>query len=112
MNIVKRTIFDIIEEKERDNDLQYLYLKYENACESQKEEAAAEYARRIRDALLKSSDREMLIDRWIECTDDEQDFFEKIKHSGWGEYRAHLRNIPEQEGFPFEIDWGEPPIEG
>lgn len=31
--------------------------------------------------------------------------------SAWRQYRVALRNVSEQEGFPFEVDWGEAPAE-
>lgn len=111
MNIVKRTIFDVMNEKSKDNDLQFLQLMYKNACDLQDSESASGYARRIRDTLLQRTDKEMLIDRWLESTDGEQDVLRKIKDSGWGKYRAHLRDIPAQDGFPFNIDWGNSPME-
>lgn len=32
-------------------------------------------------------------------------------YSVWQPYRQHLRDIPEQEGFPTSVDWGELPAE-
>lgn len=34
-----------------------------------------------------------------------------VDASNWREYRQKLRDIPEQDGFPFDIDWGELPAD-
>lgn len=62
---------------------------------------AAQEVRAKRDALLDATDKQMTIDR-IE-REDEQTV------SAWKAYRQALRDIPEQEGFPFEVVWPERP---
>ena len=79
--------------------LETVEKSYKKACEAEDEEGAAELARRKRRYLLEQSDTEMIPDR---PTDKD----------AWAVYRQHLRDIPEQSGFPFDIDWGTAPIEG
>lgn len=83
--------------------------------------AAAE-ARAKRNALLQNSDAEVAFDRlglsipsgsgsifsWLE-------FLQKLGSAltgAWAQYRQALRDLPEQPGFPFEIDWPVPPGTG
>ncbi len=81
-------------------------------------ETAAEIARSIRNRMLKDSDAEVALDRlgltvptgstftaWL-------DFFRHLGEAlvgGWAQYRQALRDLPEQESFPFDIDWPVPP---
>lgn len=55
-------------------------------------EQAAKAVRAKRDALLDASDKEVLPDR-------------DTDKAAWAAYRQALREIPEQEGFPFDVDW-------
>lgn len=55
-------------------------------------EQAAKAVRAKRDALLGASDKEVLPDRDTDKT-------------AWAAYRQALREIPEQTGFPFDVDW-------
>lgn len=57
--------------------------------------------REKRDALLESSDKLMLIDR---IEQEDADYVAACKA-----YRQALRDIPEQEGFPWNIVWPELP---
>lgn len=59
------------------------------------EELAAE-ARLQRDELLKGSD-------WTQLPDA------PVNHQAWSDYRQALRDIPEQSGFPTDINWPEKP---
>lgn len=84
------------------------------AVERKDEETAAWLARSIRDRLLKESDKEVALDRlgleapagtaftaWL-------DFLRKLAEAlvnNWAMYRQELRDLPEQEGFPFDIKW-------
>lgn len=93
---------------------------YETAVADGNEEAAAEAARKIRDKLLEESDKEVVLDRlglqaptgktftvWL-------DFLTTLGQAlngEWTQYREALRDIPEQEGFPFEITWPAKPVE-
>lgn len=58
---------------------------------------AAQKVRAKRDALLDATDKEMTVDR-IE-RESEQTV------SAWKAYRQALRDIPEQAGFPFDVEW-------
>lgn len=94
--------------------METLQAAYERACADENEEDAAAYARKIRDKLLAESDNEMLIDRlglvapsgstftaWLS-------FLRKLGDvlvGSWTKYRKDLRDLPEQEGFPFNIDF-------
>jgi hypothetical protein len=49
-----------------------------------------------RQALLVGSD-------WTQLADV------NVDKEAWAEYRQHLRDVPEQSGFPITIDWGKPP---
>lgn len=64
---------------------------YQVAIEEQDEERAAGLARKIRNKLLSASDAHATVDR---PSDDE-----------WVNYRKALRDLPEQEGFPFEVEF-------
>ena len=56
------------------------------------EEQLAAAARSQRDALLSQSD-------WTQVPDA------PVDHQAWAEYRQALRDVPEQEGFPTDINW-------
>ena len=74
---------------------------YETAVSEKDVEAAAETARKIRDIMLAESDKEVVLDRWL-------DFLTTLGQAlngEWTRYREALRDIPEQDGFPFEIKW-------
>jgi hypothetical protein len=89
--------------------------------EAEIEEVAAA-ARRARDRLLAESDKTMVLDRMglnipenITATTllpAAQGLFRALRAacSGeWAAYRQALRDIPEQAGFPYEIDWPKKP---
>jgi hypothetical protein len=85
---------------------------YEKAVEDRDEERAAELARKIRNRMLDMSDAQMSLDRIGLDTSSAAAFLAslgKIFKNSWAVYRQHLRDISEQEGFPFNIDWGIPP---
>lgn len=48
--------------------------------------------REIRDRLLSKSD-------WTQVADA------PVNKETWAEYRQKLRDIPQQSGFPLEVDW-------
>lgn len=56
-------------------------------------------ARRRRDALLRDSDWTQLPDTPL--TDDQR--------QSWSAYRASLRDVPQQDGFPTTITWPDAP---
>ena len=94
--------------------METLQAEYERACADENEEDAAAFARKIRNKLLAESDREMSLDRlgltvpsgstftaWLS-------FLRKLGGvlvGSWAKYRKDLRDLPEQEGFPFNIDF-------
>mgnify|MGYP000641997228 CR=1 FL=1 len=63
--------------------------------EQERLEAATEQARATRDRLIAETDWMALSD--VQITD------------GWASYRQALRDVPEQPGFPDNIDWPEKP---
>ncbi len=85
---------------------------YSKAVEEKDEDRAAELARKIRDKLLASSDKEMTFDRLGIDTSSTVAFLTSITEvfkNSWALYRQHLRDIPQQPGFPLNIDWGKAP---
>jgi len=66
-----------------------------NPDERQLEQEADE-ARTQRDALLSQSD-------WTQVPDA------PVDQAAWAEYRQALRDLPQQEGFPQEVVWPNPP---
>ena len=56
------------------------------------EQQLAAQARSQRDALLSQSD-------WTQVPDA------PVDHQAWADYRQALRDVPEQEGFPTDINW-------
>lgn len=100
--------------------METLKAGYEKACEERDEESAAEFARKIRNKLLEESDSRMIFDRmkldvptgttftaWL-------GFFQalgKVLLGAWATYRKELRDLPEQEGFPFNVIFPEKPSE-
>lgn len=86
------------------------------------EELAAALARMIRDKLLVESDGMLAFDRWGINVPEEvsmttilpafkalADGLKKLLRSDWAAYRQALRDLPQQEGFPFVINWPEAP---
>ncbi len=87
---------------------------YERACKEGNEQDAAEFARKIRNKLLDKTDKQMSLDRIGLDTSSVTKFITsltKIFNGGWAQYRKALRDLPEQEGFPFNIKFPEPPEE-
>ena len=87
---------------------------YERACEAQDEESAAEFCRKIRNRLLEESDAEMSLDRLGLTVPSGSTFtawLSFLKGLGdaltgaWSTYRKALRDIPEQPGFPFNVEF-------
>ena len=85
------------------------------------EEAAAK-VRSLRDKLLTESDAMMALDRFgmdlpdkVTATTMLSVFKEiltavwKITNGSIGQYRQALRDLPEQPGFPFDIEWPDKP---
>ena len=85
---------------------------YNRAVEDGDTDRAAEMARKIRNRLLDKSDAQMSLDRIGLDTSSTTAFLSSLKNifkNDWATYRQHLRDIPSQEGFPFNIDWGTHP---
>ena len=56
--------------------------------------------RQKRDALLEASDKEILPDRLTKTS---------AAFKAWSDYREALRNIPQQKGFPWNVEFPAPP---
>ena len=85
---------------------------YEKAVADNDTDRAAEMARKIRNRLLDKSDAQMSLDRIGLDTSTTTSFLSSLKNifnNDWATYRQHLRDIPSQDGFPFNIDWGASP---
>lgn len=77
-------------------------------------ETAAEIARAIRNRLLKDSDAEVALDRLgLQAPSDATfsswlAFLRTLGNAlagGWAQYRQALRDLPEQGGWPLNIEW-------
>lgn len=105
-------------EAQKSELMETLQAAYKRACEEENTEDAADFARKIRNKLLADSDSEMSLDRlgltapsgstftaWLS-------FLRKLGEvlvGSWAQYRKALRDLPEQEGFPFNIEFPTPP---
>lgn len=103
--------------------MESLQSAYNRACEEKDEEAAATFARLIRNKMLDATDKYDTVDRVLNfdlpdtismttIVSAVKALIEGIKGIGkneWSVYRQHLRDITEQKGFPFNIDWGTAP---
>ncbi len=92
--------------------METMQAAYERACAAEDAEEAAEIARKIRNKLLDSSDKEMTLDRLGLDTSSATKFIAslaKIFTGKWAKYRQLLRDLPEQKGFPFNIEFPTPP---
>ena len=81
-------------------------------------ETLSQEARALRDKLLAESDSAMLLDRMNLDVSGGSSFTSWIKFlkglvsaltGSWATYRQALRDLPEQEGFPYNIQWPEKP---
>jgi len=100
--------------------METLQEAYIRACNEQDEESASEYARKIRNKLLEEADARMIIDRMgleVPQGNTFADWLTFLQGLGnalageWALYRQTLRDIPEQVGFPFNVDFPTPPEE-
>ena len=95
---------------------------YQAACLVKDEELAALLARIIRNRKLAESDGELAFDRFgielpdnISMTNIVNAFknliagLKLLLNGSWAAYRQALRDLPEQEGFPFNINWPKQP---
>lgn len=81
-------------------------------------ETLSQEARTLRDKLLLESDSAMLLDRLGLDVSGGSSFTSWLKFlkglvsaltGSWATYRQALRDLPEQEGFPYNIQWPEKP---
>ena len=82
------------------------------AIKNQDEEAAAQLVRSIRNTLLDESDKEVTLDRVNLDFSNAINFLSSLKEflsKDWIIYRQKLRDITEQEGFPFNVIFPEKP---
>ena len=96
---------------------------YAIAVEERDEDRAVELARKIRNKLLDDSDKYNTVDRVFNFDLPETisttnvisavkaliEGINGITANDWSVYRQHLRDITDQPGFPFSIDWGTAP---
>lgn len=90
----------------------------EIAMEADKTETAQK-VREIRNKLLDATDSEMSLDRVIKNapetvadTEDATQMLESLAETLTGDmakYRQALRDVPQQEGFPYHVQWPESP---
>lgn len=87
---------------------------YAKAVEEQNEEDAAKFARLIRNRLLEASDKEFSFDRLLPEPPSGTSFtawlswlreLAGVVENNWAVYRKALRDLTDQEGFPFNIVW-------
>ena len=100
--------------------METLKAAYDRACEEQNEEDAAAFARKIRNKMLDERDARMCFDRLGLTVPSGTTFtawLAFLKGLGgaitgaWAKYRKDLRDLPEQAGFPFNIEFPTPPEE-
>ena len=106
--------------------MESLQTAYDRACEQQDEEAAATFARLIRNKMLDATDKCVTVDHMfnfdlpdtitattvVSAVKAMIEGIKAIGKNGWSVYRQHLRDITDQQGFPFNIDWGTAPDAG
>ena len=98
--------------------MEVLQAAYKRACEELNEEDAAAFARKIRDKLLSETDSRVALDRFNISVPSGTSFtawlsflksLGEIITGAWAIYRQALRDLPEQEGFPFDVTFPTPP---
>lgn len=98
--------------------IEVLQAAYKRACEELNEEDAAAFARKIRDKLLNETDSRVALDRFNISVPSGTSFtawlsflksLGEIITGAWAIYRQALRDLPEQEGFPFNVTFPAPP---
>lgn len=98
--------------------MEVLQAAYKRACEELNEEDAAAFARKIRDKLLNETDSRVALDRFNINVPSGTSFtawlsflksLGEIITGAWAIYRQALRDLPEQEGFPFNVTFPTPP---
>lgn len=103
---------------QKSETMEVLQSAYKRACDELNEEDAAAFARKIRDKLLNETDSRVALDRFNISVPSGTSFtawISFLKSLGeivtgvWATYRQALRDLPEQEGFPFNITFPAPP---
>lgn len=98
--------------------MEVLQAAYKRACEELNEEDAAAFARKIRDKLLNDTDNRVALDRFNISVPSGTSFtawlsflksLGEIITGAWAIFRQALRDLPEQEGFPFNVTFPTPP---
>lgn len=91
---------------------------YKIACEEQDEDRAAELARKIRNKMLYESDKQFTLDKMLPEAPTGISFSDwlhwlkelaSIASNAWAKYRQALRDLPQQEGFPFNVEFPKSP---
>ena len=112
-NLYKRlSVLETAAARQKSQTVDVLMTSYENACQSGNADEAAECARMVRNRLLEISDNQMTLDRLGLETESVSDFVVSLLNifsGAWAEYRKALRDLPDQEGFPFSIVFPTPP---
>lgn len=99
---------------QRDEMMDVLQTRYAKACEEQNVEDAAMFARKIRNKLLEASDNRLTLDRLGLVAPSGSTFtawlsflkaLGNILTGAWAKYRQDLRDLPDQPGFPFNIEF-------
>lgn len=106
------------ENQRRSELMETLKAAYEQACADENEQDAALFARKIRDKLLAQSDCRVALDRFNIDVPSGSTFsawlgFLKslggVLSGDWAVYRQALRDLPQQEGFPLNVVFPNPP---
>lgn len=86
--------------EKRGEDLSWSVEKIPEKTEAEKREEAEKSVREKRDSLISETDYLLASDYPISAED-----LEAVKV-----YRQALRDVPQQEGFPFDVVWPDPPV--
>ena len=118
-NIYKRiALAEAMAAAQKAETMEVLQATYKRACEELNEEDAAAFARKIRDKLLNDTDNRVALDRFNISVPSGTSFtawlsflksLGEIITGAWAIYRQALRDLPEQEGFPFNVTFPTPP---
>ena len=113
----------VLKVQNRDNLNEYVRDNYDyllSLAKAEDNSKKAEEIRKLRDTLLQESDKQVLLDR-IGLAVPSGDTFTAWKpflgklasmlSGDWATYRQALRDIPAQEGFPYDVVWPTKPIE-
>lgn len=114
-NLYKRiAMLETGELARKSDELETLRKAYDNACQGRNAEDAALFARKLRNKLLDISDKEMTLDRLSLDTSSAVKFIASLScifGGAWAAYRQALRDLSQQEGFPFGIQFPAMPEE-